>query len=332
MSENRIRVEVADAAVWARVVGPANANLRVLAEACQVAVGARGQAVLLDGERGAATRAQAALDAMITLAASGRELAAADVRAAVRAVGDAQVESPASLLGSTIVTAPGGRRIGPRGQNQRVYVDAVRTHDISFGVGPAGTGKTYLAMACAVAALKANKVSRVILTRPAVEAGERLGFLPGDLEAKVNPYLRPLYDALFDLLGVKETEGLMEERIIEVAPLAFMRGRTLSNAFVILDEAQNTTVEQMKMFLTRLGNGSQMVITGDVTQTDLPMRSRSGLLHALRILDGVSGVAISRLTKADVVRHALVQRVIEAYEDDENARMSADERSAPRYG
>ena len=206
------------------------------------------------------------------------------------------------------------RSIVAKTPNQQAYLEAIANHDVTFGVGPAGTGKTYLAVACAVAALKAHQVKRIILTRPAVEAGEKLGFLPGSLVEKVNPYLRPLYDALFEMLGAEAATKAIEENTIEVAPLAFMRGRTLNRAFVILDEAQNTTPEQMKMFLTRLGYGAHAVITGDVTQTDLPSKQKSGLAHALKVLDGVEGISQIELTTADVVRHALVRAIIKAYE------------------
>jgi phosphate starvation-inducible PhoH-like protein len=212
-----------------------------------------------------------------------------------------------------VLTRGGGRGIAPKGVSQKKYVDAIRAHDIVFGIGPAGTGKTYLAMAMAVSALMDRKVKRIVLARPAVEAGEKLGFLPGDLAEKVNPYLRPLYDALNDMMEHERAAQLIEQGVIEVAPLAFMRGRTLNDAFAILDEAQNTTVEQMKMFLTRLGYNSQAVITGDVTQIDLPVAARSGLVHAREILGGIEGIAFSEFTDADVVRHPLVQEVIRAY-------------------
>jgi phosphate starvation-inducible PhoH-like protein len=208
----------------------------------------------------------------------------------------------------------GRRSVGPRGVAQKRYVDAIRTHDLTFGIGPAGTGKTYLAMACAVAAFMARQVKRIVLTRPAVEAGEKLGFLPGDLAEKVNPYLRPLYDALDDMLDVDKAQGLIARGHIEVAPLAFMRGRTLNDAFVILDEAQNTTSEQMRMFLTRLGYHSKAVVTGDVTQVDLPDGRTSGLAEARELLDGVEGISFCHFTEVDVVRHPLVQKIIVRYE------------------
>ena len=209
------------------------------------------------------------------------------------------------------------KTIKPRGGNQRRYVDAIRRNDLSFGIGPAGTGKTYLAVACAVAALESRSVARILLVRPAVEAGEKLGFLPGDLAQKIDPYLRPLYDALYEMLGVERVNKYIDRNVIEVAPLAFMRGRTLNGAFIILDESQNTTIEQMKMFLTRIGFGSTAVVTGDITQIDLPRGARSGLVHVLDVLDGVDGVSFTRFGAKDVVRHPLVQRVVEAYAEAE---------------
>jgi phosphate starvation-inducible protein PhoH and related proteins len=224
------------------------------------------------------------------------------------------VAQTARALGQTILVSERGKPIGPRTAGQKTYFDALQRADLTFCIGPAGTGKTYMSVAAAVAALKAKQVGRIILTRPAVEAGERLGFLPGDLEAKIDPYLRPLYDALFDMIETEKAQKMFERRTIEIAPLAYMRGRTLNDSFIILDEAQNTTPAQMKMFLTRLGFGSKMVVTGDVTQTDLPAGQESGLRVATRLLNGVPGIEIVRLGKADVVRHSLVQRIIEAYE------------------
>ena len=209
--------------------------------------------------------------------------------------------------------------IRPRGANQAVYMASIRDHDLAFGVGPAGTGKTYLAVACAIDALEREQVRRIVLVRPAVEAGERLGFLPGDMSQKVDPYLRPMYDALYDMMGAERVTRLIERNVIEIAPLAFMRGRSLNESFVILDEAQNTSVEQMKMFLTRIGFGSRAVVTGDITQIDLPSRQESGLKNAMRILENVSDIAFTFFSPKDVVRHRLVQRIVEAYErDDEN--------------
>lgn len=220
-------------------------------------------------------------------------------------------------LGDTIVLTQKGRPVSPKTLGQKNYINLIKSNDITFGIGPAGTGKTYLAVAMAVKAFKKDEVSKIILTRPAVEAGESLGFLPGDLKDKVDPYLRPLYDALFDMFGVEKFNKYLERGLIEVAPLAFMRGRTLDNAFIILDEAQNTTKEQMKMFLTRLGFGSKAVVTGDLTQTDLPDKKKSGLLHAIEVLDDIEGIGKMFLTEKDVVRHELVQRIIKAYDKHE---------------
>ena len=210
------------------------------------------------------------------------------------------------------------KSVKPRGINQIGYTRAIRANDINFGVGPAGTGKTYLAVACAVEALEKEKVRRILLVRPAVEAGEKLGFLPGDLAQKIDPYLRPLYDALYEMLGFEKVSKLIERNVIEVAPLAYMRGRTLNDSFIILDESQNTTTEQMKMFLTRVGFGSTVVVTGDASQVDLPMKSRSGLKHALKVLDGVKGISVTTFSPRDVVRHPLVQRIVEAYDRHES--------------
>jgi phosphate starvation-inducible PhoH-like protein len=231
----------------------------------------------------------------------------------------------APIFGDTVLVPRGGRPIAAKGLAQKQYIDLVRGNDICFGVGPAGTGKTYLAMALAVRALLDKSIRRIILTRPAVEAGERLGFLPGTLEEKVDPYLRPLYDALHDMLEPEKVQKMMADDIIEVAPLAFMRGRTLNDAFVILDEAQNTTVEQMKMFLTRLGFGSKAVITGDASQSDLPRGMRSGLRDALDLLDGIRGIGVARFTDADVVRHPLVAEMVRAYDARDRARFEARE-------
>jgi phosphate starvation-inducible PhoH-like protein len=265
------------------------------------------------------------------LVRNGHPLHGADVEHALRIVSrDPDADLNSYFQDSVLVTSS-GRSITPRTAGQRDYVDMLRRHEVVFGVGPAGTGKTYLAVAMAAASLLKGDVKRIVLTRPAVEAGEKLGFLPGDLSEKVDPYLRPLYDALFDMIGAERTARMLERQVIEVAPLAFMRGRTLSEAFVILDEAQNTTVEQMKMFLTRLGERSRMVITGDVTQIDLPRGAASGLIDAVRILDGVERIGVTRFSAADVVRHALVAEIIGAYEIDE-ARHRGEQAASVRAG
>ncbi|MDX8401173.1 MAG: PhoH family protein [Mariprofundaceae bacterium] len=260
-----------------------------------------------------AAQARDALAALARKAARGA-LSDVDIEGALRdAAAQDEVAVDASSAGEAVLVA-GRRQVRGKTPNQRRYLDAMRNHTLTIAVGPAGSGKTWLAVAAAVAALLAHEVGRIILTRPAVEAGERLGFLPGDLQQKVDPYLRPLFDALADMVGIERMNALIEQGRIEIAPLAYMRGRTLNDAFVILDEAQNTTREQMKMFLTRLGFGSKMVVTGDVTQVDLPQHHHSGLLHALAVLEGVEDVAICRLGRGDVVRHRLVERIVHAYE------------------
>ena len=268
----------------------------------------------MEGEAGDVARAERVLDQLAGLMRGGYKLAKGDVRTASQLVAqDDSVElSDYFLRGTT--RAPGKRQVTPKSVNQRRYLEAIDKFDIVFGIGPAGTGKTYLAMAQAVSFLLAKRVSRIILARPAVEAGEKLGFLPGDLQEKVNPYLRPLYDALYDMLDIERAERLLERGTIEVAPIAFMRGRTLNDAFVILDEAQNTTSEQMKMFLTRLGFGSKAVITGDVTQIDLPVGRASGLVEAVKIVGKIEGIAFVHFDEKDVVRHQLVQQIVKAYE------------------
>ena len=252
--------------------------------------------------------------------ARGEAIHEQNVRYLIQLVKSGNEDKIQTLAADVLCVTAKGKPIKAKTMGQKKYVDAIRKHTITLGVGPAGTGKTYLAVAAAVAAFRAKEVNRIILTRPAVEAGERLGFLPGDLQSKVDPYLRPLYDALFEMLGPESYAKYVERGNIEVAPLAYMRGRTLDDSFIILDEAQNTSREQMKMFLTRLGFGSKIVITGDVTQIDLPGEKVSGLKEAMRILRDVEDIAICRLTGSDVVRHVIVQRIIKAYEDDENKR------------
>ena len=272
---------------------------------------ARGDEIALSGARDEVERARTVLDELLILVQEGQSLDSAGVAEVVKMVGD-EVPSPSDVLRDGIPVGR-GRMIRPKTHGQQGYMNAIRENTLTFSIGPAGTGKTYLAMAAAVDALVNGSVRRIILTRPAVEAGERLGFLPGDLTAKVDPYLRPLYDALWDMLGPEETLDLIDKGTIEIAPLAYMRGRTLNDACVILDEAQNTTPEQMKMFLTRLGFNSKMIITGDVTQTDLPDDRRSGLGVVRKILGDIPGVAFVELTSRDVVRHRIVASIVEAY-------------------
>jgi phosphate starvation-inducible PhoH-like protein len=307
-------VDVGDDGVLRTLSGAGNENLRLIGESLDVKVGARGHSVQIAGPHDAVIVAERVVQGLARIVKKLDRLSQNDVVHAINTIRADRDADLSSIFLDVVVESRRGRRVTPKGIGQKLYIDAIRTHDVVFGVGPAGTGKTYLAVALAVMSLRASKVARIILTRPAVEAGERLGFLPGDLEAKINPYLRPLYDALYDLMEPEEIAGLIEKRVIEVAPLAFMRGRTLHDAFVILDEGQNTTASQMKMFLTRLGFGSKMVVTGDLTQMDLPRGTGSGLTQSLRILENVPGVAQCFLTDADVVRHRLVQRIIQAYD------------------
>ena len=274
----------------------------------------KGTSAQLEGPADTVSLVLRLLEELTCLLASGFPLRPADIEYAERILRtDLKAHLPDIFLDTVVVSAR-GKAVAPKSLAQKKYVDAIRQQDVVFGIGPAGTGKTYLAMAMAVAMLTKKQVSRIVLVRPAVEAGEKLGFLPGDLAEKVNPYLRPLYDALYDLMDFDRGQALIDHKVIEVAPLAFMRGRTLNDAFVILDEAQNTTIEQMKMFLTRLGFGSCAVITGDVTQIDLPAEKRSGLLNAMDVLAGVGGVQFIRFSDRDVVRHPIVQAIIQAYD------------------
>jgi phosphate starvation-inducible protein PhoH and related proteins len=307
--------------------GSLDENLKHLEQAFGVRISTGHSELIIEGDAGDAGRAERVLDQLTDLLRDGYRFAKGDVRTAVQLVAqdpDVDLQDYFKPEGQRDArdgkgTAGPGRPVGrkqiaPKTVNQKKYLEAIEQHDIVFGVGPAGTGKTYLAMAQAVSFLLAKKVTRIIMARPAVEAGERLGFLPGDLQEKVNPYLRPLYDALYDMLEVERVARLLERGIVEVAPIAFMRGRTLNDAFVILDEAQNTTSEQMKMFLTRLGFGSKAVITGDITQIDLPMGKGSGLVEALKVVRDIDGISQVYFDDKDVVRHNLVQQIVKAYE------------------
>lgn len=326
--DHQRQLEFDDPKVAGYVYGSHNANLRAIERALSVNVSARGTVVALSGDdEEALTIAVSVLGQLYELVEKGHVVTEPDVERAVDMVRNNEEAKLGDVFLDVIFTSSGNRTIAPKGLNQKRYVEAMRRHDVVFGIGPAGTGKTYLAMAMALSALTRNQVKRVILTRPAVEAGEKLGFLPGTLEDKVNPYLRPLFDAIFDMLDAERAGRLIEKRIIEVAPLAFMRGRTLNDAFVVLDEAQNTTRAQMKMFLTRLGFDSKAVITGDITQTDLPSVRDSGLYEASRVLKGVPGISFCRFEQKDVVRHQLVMRIIEAYEKDLQARLRREERA-----
>jgi phosphate starvation-inducible PhoH-like protein len=294
--------------------GTYDENLKHLESIFNVRIRTSGSELMVEGESADVARAEKVLDQLSDLIRGGYRLAKGDVRTASQLVAqDANVELADYFLRPSTKTS-GKRQVVPKSVTQKRYLDAIEQYDIVFGIGPAGTGKTYLAMAQAVSFLLAKRVSRIILARPAVEAGEKLGFLPGDLQEKVNPYLRPLYDALYDMIDLERVERLIERGTIEVAPIAFMRGRTLNDAFVILDEAQNTTSEQMKMFLTRLGFGSKAVITGDVTQIDLPTGRTSGLIEAMKVIGGVEGIAFVHFDERDVVRHTLVQQIVKAYE------------------
>jgi phosphate starvation-inducible PhoH-like protein len=297
------------------VFGDRDAILRRVEELVECEVIVRGNEILLHGEESTVERAEAVFDGLVELAESGNH---PSPETAERLYNMGAEGGGKEVLGDVIVSHR-GRRVAPKTRNQKAYTDAIRNNQVVFGIGPAGTGKTYLAVALAVDALNRGEVTRIILTRPAVEAGESLGFLPGDVMAKVDPYFRPLYDALYEMVDPAKFQAHLERGIIEIAPLAFMRGRTLNDAFVILDEAQNTTPQQMKMFLTRLGFGSKMVITGDTTQVDLPKGNTSGLEDARRTLDGVEGVSFVTLKRDDIVRSDLVMRIVDAYEGAQNS-------------
>lgn len=294
------------------LLGSADENLRALERALVADLHVRGNAITLSGEPADVALAERVVTELLAVVAGGQPLTQDAIRHSVGMVTGSDDASPAEVLTLDILSRR-GKTIRPKTLNQKRYVDAIDNNTVVFGIGPAGTGKTYLAMAKAVNALKTKQVNRIILTRPAVEAGERLGFLPGTLYEKIDPYLRPLYDALHDMMDQEAIPKLMSAGVIEVAPLAFMRGRTLNDAFIILDEAQNTTAEQMKMFLTRLGFGSKIVVTGDTTQVDLPGGARSGLRTAVETLDGIDDIHIAELTSADVVRHRLVAEIVDAY-------------------
>ncbi|CAN5309495.1 PhoH family protein [soil metagenome] len=311
------RLRVSSNHLMLDLLGHADANLKTLEQAFpDVVLVARGNEVTISGPAPGVEEAKTALEEMLLLVQEGGSLDQHRVEQLVGMVRDA-VPSPAGVLSDGLAVGR-GKLVRPKTHGQHRYISAIRENTVAFGIGPAGTGKTYLAMAAAVEALSAGAVRRIILTRPAVEAGERLGFLPGDLTAKIDPYLRPLYDALWDMLGPEETSRLTERGTIEIAPLAYMRGRTLNDACVILDEAQNTSPEQMKMFLTRLGFNSKMIVTGDVTQTDLPSQKLSGLATVRRILTRIPGVAFVELTSKDVVRHRIVAAIVDAYAQFEN--------------
>ena len=309
--EQRISLERMEEAV--SLFGSFDENIRLLENEFHVSVVNREEQLIISGEPEDTMLAGKAIEALLRLISRGESVGEQHVRYVVGLCRSGQLDRIDELTKDVVCISAKGRPIKPKTIGQKDYIKTIQAKPVTIGVGPAGTGKTYLAVAAAVAAFREKEVSRIILTRPAVEAGERLGFLPGDLQSKVDPYLRPLYDALFDMLGPETYQKYLEKGSIEVAPLAYMRGRTLDDSFIILDEAQNTSREQMKMFLTRMGFGSKVVITGDVTQIDLPEGKPSGLKEAMKVLDGVEGVGICRLTQNDVVRHIMVQRIIEAY-------------------
>ena len=302
------------------IFGSFDENIKLIEHELDVSVVSRDDQLKISGEAENVLYAVKAVQGLLGLAGRKETITEQNVRYIINLVKAGNEEHINDIARDVLCVTAKGKPIKPKTLGQKRYVDAIKKNTITLGIGPAGTGKTYLAVAAAVAAFRAKQVNRIILTRPAVEAGERLGFLPGDLQSKVDPYLRPLYDALFEMLGPESYAKYVERGNIEVAPLAYMRGRTLDDSFIILDEAQNTSREQMKMFLTRLGFGSRIVITGDVTQIDLPGEKISGLKEAMRILRDVEDIAICRLTGSDVVRHVIVQRIIKAYEDDENKR------------
>ena len=314
---HQVTLEPIDSQQLANLCGPFDSHLRQIETRLGITINNRGNDFQLIGNDELVVAAGELLGQLASEVTSGVNLTSDKVHlflqeSGVEALSDAEVD------GNDFIIATRKKSIKPRGRNQIGYIRAIRSNDINFGVGPAGTGKTYLAVACAVEALEQEQVRRILLVRPAVEAGEKLGFLPGDLSQKIDPYLRPLYDALYEMLGFERVEKLIEKNVIEVAPLAYMRGRTLNDSYIILDESQNTTVEQMKMFLTRVGFGSTVVVTGDITQIDLPNKTMSGLRHVLAVLKDINGISFTHFSSRDVVRHPLVQRIVEAYDRSEN--------------
>ena len=318
MDYGEVRLTIGSNGEAANLLGQQDRNLRFIEENSQAKIVARGNEVVISGSLEDVHLTKALFEQLMALSRSGQVIDINTINYTLNILQEKLLEGEsgvlADILSEPVFTTPRGKQIKPKTIGQSRYIQAIVKHDLVFGIGPAGTGKTYLAVVMAVKALKNKEVMRIVLARPAVEAGEKLGFLPGDLQEKINPYLRPLYDGLFDVLGVETAQKYMERNVIEVAPLAYMRGRTLDDSFIILDEAQNTTPEQMKMLLTRIGFGSKAVITGDITQVDLPKGNFSGLVQAKEILDGIKGIAFECLTEKDVVRHPLVQKIIHAYE------------------
>jgi len=315
-AEARVTLDNINAAV--EIFGHQDEHISFIERMLDVRVLTRGEELIILGSPEHINQAREVFDQLQDFYRAGNRLTLQEVNYAVKGVRAGLRNALGNLAQDMTVVTARGKQIKPKTLGQKEYIKAIRKHDITFAIGPAGTGKTYLAVVMAINALRSKQVHRLILTRPAVEAGEKLGFLPGDFQEKVDPYLRPLYDGLYDVLGLEGTQKYLERNVIEIAPLAYMRGRTLEDAFIILDEAQNTTCEQMKMFLTRIGFGSKAVITGDITQIDLPKGQVSGLVHAQKILSRIQGIAIYRLTEEDIVRHPLVSDIIRAYEEDRN--------------
>jgi phosphate starvation-inducible PhoH-like protein len=316
-ANKEVAVDITDSGIMKTLFGEGDKNLRALAEELEVTIQRSPKGLVISGQDFEADLAADILYQFIDLIKSGEDIFPGDVQRAIKMLSENRSTKLEDLFREQVRLNGKKRSIVPKTFIQKSYIEAIQEHDVVFGVGPAGTGKTYLAMAMAVAELSKKTIKRIVLCRPAVEAGEKLGFLPGDMAEKVNPYLRPLYDALNDMVEFERAEEMIQKGVVEVAPLAFMRGRTLSNAFVILDEAQNTTSEQMKMFLTRLGPGSKCVVTGDVTQIDLPRGIKSGLIEALNILKSVNGVSIVHFSNSDIIRHPLVARILDAYDKKE---------------
>lgn len=312
--EREQRISFADHQEAIAVLGRNDENFRIVAQCFAAHLTSRGDEIIITGSAGETERIAGLFRDLVFLYREGNQVTTHDVRYAIRMVSEGREAQLRQLFADTVVVTARGRHVKPKTLGQKCYLDSIRDNPVTFGIGPAGTGKTYLAVAMAVFSLKNRAVERIILTRPAVEAGEKLGFLPGDLQEKVDPYLRPLYDSLYDILGVDTFQKYLTKNVIEVAPLAYMRGRTLEDAFIILDEAQNTTPEQMKMFLTRIGFGSKAVVNGDISQIDLPRGQTSGLIDAERVLRRVQGIAHVHFTSADVVRHPLVARIVDAYD------------------
>jgi len=306
--------DVGDEALAVQLFGQQNKHLRLIEKKLGIRLGSQGTCIHLSGDTSQVEVGVRLFEELCLLLNEDMPLYPTDIDYAIRILSSDSSTSLRDIFFDTVYVSVRNKVIAPKSMAQKNYIDHIRANDVVFGIGPAGTGKTYLAMAMGVAALMRKEVRRIMLVRPAVEAGEKLGFLPGDLAEKVNPYLRPLYDALYDMIEIEKVQAMVEGGVVEVAPLAFMRGRTLNDAFVILDEAQNTTAEQMKMFLTRLGFGSRAVITGDITQIDLPRDNQSGLLHAIEVLVGVPGIAFTHFSDRDVVRHPIVQAIVQAYQ------------------